>query len=262
MDEQNRVAEATAADEVVASADDDAASVETAEDTPPTEEAAGEAGPPEASEPEQDDERKRNRKTARERIAELTRQRREAEERARKAEEALQKAKRPDRLDFEDEASYEEARDDWLYNRRRAREERERAQEAAQTISREVIDDYQSHARAFAAQAPDYDAVAHTAPISDPVANLIAMMGEDGPRVAYALGKDHALARELSAMPPQVAAMELGRMAATMRRPQPRVQSKAPPPVAPVTSGGGVSTKDPGDMSPSEYRAWFASQKR
>lgn len=251
MDEENRVSEETAAEEVV-SADDAAREAETddkrAVEEPQAEEADAEEAP----------EKKRNRKSAKERIAELTRQRREAEERARRAEEAL--AKRPAPEDFDDPAAYEEARDDYLYNRRRAKEERERAQATAKTIAEETMADFRSHAAAFKAEAPDFDAVAYTAPIADHVANMIASMGEDGPRVAYALGKDHQFARELSSLPPTLAAVELGRLAAKAK-PQRRLASKAPPPVSPVTGASGPVNRDPGEMTPAEYRAYRMSKR-
>ena len=247
MDEENRVSEETAAEEVV-SADDAAVKAET-DDKPAVEEPQAE----EADAEEAPEKAKRNRKSAKERIAELTRQRREAEERARKAEAAL--AKRPAPEDFDDPAAYEEARDDYLYNRRRAREEREQAQATAKAIADATMADYRSHAAAFRAEAPDFEQVAYTAPIADHIASMIAAMGEDGPRVAYALGKDHQFARELSTLPPTLAAVELGRLAATAK-PQRRLASKAPPPVAPVTGASGPVNRDPGEMTPAEYRAY------
>lgn len=250
-DEETRVSEETAAEEVV-SADEKAA--------PEADENGGVVeAPKEEAEAEEASEGKRNRKSARERIAELTRLRRDAEERARKAEEAL--AKRPMPEDYDDHAAYEEARDDYLYNRRRAREERERAHTTAQTIEQETLSDFRSHEAAFKGEAPDYEEVAWRAPISDLVANVIAAMGEDGPRVLYSLGKDPALAKDLSSMPPHIAAVELGRLAG-MAKPQRKLASKAPPPVAPVTGAGGPVNRDLGDMSPAEYRAFRASQKR
>lgn len=256
MEDPNRVSQETAADEALAADVEEIDETEEGAEQP--EKAEGEAPATEASEPEQDEDepRKRNRKSARERISEITRQRREAEERARRAEQALKELKRPSRHEFDTDEEYEDAREDWNYARRRAREERENMQRTVEVINRDTMEEYRRHASAFSAEAPDYHQVATTAPISDPVANIIASMGEDGPRVAYALGKDHALAREISELHPTLAAIELGRLAMSRQRPQRRLQSKAPPPVAPVTNAGGNTQRDPAKMSPAEYRAW------
>ena len=48
--------------------------------------------------------------------------------------------------------------------------------------------------------------------------------------LAYHLGKNPDLARSLSSMPPQAAAYALGKIAAGLQVPQPKIASNAPPP--------------------------------
>jgi len=264
-DENQLAAEAAEAEDAQASEAEASETDETGEadeadqaETANAAETEGEDGDKaEGAEDAEDDKPKRKpRRSARERIAELTRQKREAESRARQLEKELAEKKPPRPEDFDDDAAYEEARDEYRFRRMRAREDRETAQTASRQIEQETAQDFLSHVETFKREAPDFEEVAYKAPISDDLAGAIARMGEDGPRVAYALGKDHDLARELSDLDPYSAAIELGRLAATPRRPQRKVASKAPPPVKPATEGGGPTTPDPEKMSYDDYRRW------
>jgi hypothetical protein len=68
---------------------------------------------------------------------------------------------------------------------------------------------------------------------------------DDGPQVAYYLGKNHEIAESISELPKDLAAMELGRLAARLdferKKAAEKPVSKAPPP-APTIEGSG----DPG----------------
>lgn len=264
MSDEDRAAQAAEADDARASAaqasdmDETDADAAEADAAPAAETDGAEATPEEAEKAAADDDepaKRRPRRSAKERISELTRQKREAEARARRAEEALAKAKPPKIEDFDDDDAYEAARHDYHADRRRARDEQTAAQEAAKAIERETARDFVAHAAAFKAEAPDFEQVAYSAPISDEIAGAIARMGEDGPRVAYHLGKHPDLARELSDMDPYAAAVELGRLAATQRRPARKVVSNAPPPVKPAAAGG-PTNPDPTKMSYEDYRRW------
>lgn len=226
---------------------------------------APEAGkaPPAGAETEDDEgdegegrPKRRNRRSARERIAELTRQKREFEDRARRAEEALAKNKPPKMEDFDTDEAFEDAKAEYAYRRMTAKDARETARHTAREIEAAAVADYQASVEAFRAEAPDYDAVAHSAPISDDVVRAVVRLGDDAARVAYALGKDHARAREISALDPMSAAIELGRIAATLRRPARKIATQAPPPVRPAVEGGGSTTPDPEKMSYDAYRRW------
>lgn len=262
MEDPNRVSQETAADEVLAENVDETDETEVStQGAEQPEKASDKAPAPEASEPEQDDDQPKRDRSLNGRFRELTRKRKEAQAEAEYWKAEAQKNKRPRREDFDTEEAYEDAHEEYRYATRRGREAEEAARRTSQEIDTQIVTEFRSHEEAFIAEAPDYQQVAYTAPISSPVAKLIAGMGEDGPRVAYALGRNHALAREISEMPPTYAAMELGRLAASQRRPQRRLQSKAPPPVSPVTAAGGTTQRDPAKMSPAEYRAWREGSK-
>jgi len=73
--------------------------------------------------------------------------------------------------------------------------------------------------------------------------------------LAYHIGKNPAVGDAMAAMQPIDVARALGRLEATLSAPKPKTVTTAPDPITPVR-GKSSSAKDPGDMSPSEYRAW------
>jgi len=110
----------------------------------------------------------------------------------------------------------------------------------------------------------DYEDVAYTAPIHDHVAELVMAMDE-GPRIAYYLGKNPETAARLSALPPLDAAKELGRIDARLafEREQAKAQrpvSRAPPPPPKIEATEPAVDKDPGTMSDAEFAKWRRRQ--
>lgn len=94
-------------------------------------------------------------------------------------------------------------------------------------------------------------------PISQAMAEAI-MRTKGGADVAYYLGKNPAEAVRLANLDPFSAAVEIGRIAATVVRPQARKASNAPPPIQPVGTRASP-VKDPAKMSDSE---WYASRRQ
>lgn len=95
-------------------------------------------------------------------------------------------------------------------------------------------------------------------PISQAMAEAI-MRTKGGADVAYYLGKNHAEAVRLANLDPFSAAVEIGRIAATVVRPQARKASNAPPPIQPVGSRASPVT-DPDKMSAEEWMKWRNGQ--
>ena len=90
------------------------------------------------------------------------------------------------------------------------------------------------------------------------VSNDLAMMVLESDQpvdLAYHLGKNPALALQLSQMHPISAARELGRIEASLSRPQQKTQTAAPPPVTPIR-GRATPGRNPETMSYAEYKAW------
>ncbi len=250
MTENTLAAEAAqGAETVVATPPETAAPV--ADTTPATtpEAAAAEAGETNAA-----DDRRENRRTARERIAQLTRQKRELEEQVARL---TAKTAPPKIEDFADPAEYDRAQ-----QKHAAREvladvaaEQVRGEEAR--IKAEVQTAWSESVAAFKATAPDFEAVVYRpdVPINQTMADTLMVM-DDGPALAYHLGRNPHEAARLAALPPVLAAAEMGRMAERLRAPPRRVASSAPPPVAPVVGAGGPVSKSPAEMTQAEYNAW------
>lgn len=98
----------------------------------------------------------------------------------------------------------------------------------------------------------DFEQVFDAAYIPQHVADLV--IESDMPAdVAYHLGKNPALARSISQMPPLAAARELGRIEAQIAMPKAKTVTSAPPPISPVTAKG-TAAKDPDNMSVAEWR--------
>lgn len=141
---------------------------------------------------------------------------------------------------------------------RKEREEQERATRQQQRIA-----GWQERAKAFAATTEDFEEVAYAAPISDGVAALIQDL-EEGPEVAYHLGKNPAEARRISQMSEAAAGIALGKLAAqlaferkTAEEAKKRV-SQAPPPTPKIeglNSGPAIRPDSPesDNLSMSEW---------
>ncbi len=100
-----------------------------------------------------------------------------------------------------------------------------RAVEAADKRDKERVERVNAERRArkfqereisFEKEAPDYREVAHYAPITDGIAELLQEL-ESGPELAYYLGKNRDVALTLGDLPVGMAAIELGRIDARLQ---------------------------------------------
>lgn len=134
-----------------------------------------------------------------------------------------------------------------------AKEQSRRIEAAHHQGQQEAFADAEADARTRYA---DYDAVARNpnVMIAQALAQMIVAFDQPAD-LAYHVAKDPDVARRLSMMPPQAAAFELGRIAARMTIPQPKISSNAPAPINPLKPSGG-SGKNPADMNANEYAAW------
>ncbi len=147
----------------------------------------------------------------------------------------------------------------------------EQAREAAKEAAREANNErrtqesnaararkFQEREIAFEKETKDYREVAHYAPISNEVAEIIQDL-EAGPELAYFLGKHRDIALTISDLPPHIAAVELGRIDARLAQERKakaeafekakleKAVSNAPAPT-PKLDGAG----DPGSVRPDE----------
>ncbi|MGH1414845.1 MAG: hypothetical protein ACRBB0_15260 [Pelagimonas sp.] len=155
-------------------------------------------------------------------------------------------------------AGYEAVRQ--LDGRQKAQIERERAAQQSQAerieqqTETEIAQGWQSQVEDAKTRYKDFEKVAFTAPISEEVGKVVAQM-DQGADVAYHLGLNPAEATRISQLPPHSAAVELGKIEATLTAPQPRTTTQAPDPVSPVKAKA-TATKDPEKMTADEYDKW------
>jgi hypothetical protein len=118
--------------------------------------------------------------------------------------------------------------------------------------------DWAERVAEFKSRAADFDTVVGNPrlPITSSMAETLYEMDDDGPALAYFLGKNPHEAARLASLSPSAAAIQMGRMAERLKAPPRRTASSAPPPVGPVTGGGGTTEKDPEKMTMAEYRKW------
>lgn len=144
--------------------------------------------------------------------------------------------------------------------------ERKLKENQDQTQARERRSAFATRESSFAKNVEDYHEVAHNAalPITAAMAEVIAE-SEEGPALAYYLGKNLDKADEIARLSPLVAARELGRLEMKLVSEREKAQapkvSKAPPP-APKLEGSGDSAleKEPSQMTDTEYAKWRKRQ--
>jgi hypothetical protein len=198
--------------------------------------------------------------------------RQQAEERAARAEEALAEAKtkpadqqappqqdpRPNRTQFNDPDSYEEALIEWSTRRAAAQAAvaipaetaRRDAEAAAVEHQRHVAASFAERASEFQAEHDDYqETVSNEAlQISTPMSAAI-LQADNGPAIAYYLGKNPKEAATISQMAPAKQLVEIGRLSAKVEAQSVRQASKAPDPIVPV---GGRSAATAPEMTPQQ----------
>ena len=145
---------------------------------------------------------------------------------------------------------------DHLAKEREAKESQTRQQQEVAKLHESYTKQTEQARQAYS----DFDDVVQDPdlPISQAMAEAI-MRSSNGADVAYYLGKNPDQAARIASLDPFSAAVEIGRIAATVVRPQPRKTSNAPPPIQPVGARATPVT-DPDKMSADEWMKWRNSQ--
>jgi hypothetical protein len=263
MAEQEVVAPSEAAPEVV--------SQETASEV--TENTEGQETPPAEGQPEEktaSQERRERRKAHEQRLRDEAEQARREAETLRKRMDRIKAAtgEPPKEGDFSDTIEYaaavgaykaraEAARVDATLIEDDAKEFDRRATEAEQARRQERDKAFVDAASEARERYADFDQVVAVTARSDVLSHEMADMvleSEIPADLAYHLGKHPEVARQLSQLPPLIAAREIGRIEARLSAPPPRIQTNAPPPITPVNATGKAS-KAVDEMSMDEYIA-------
>ncbi|MGB2246163.1 MAG: hypothetical protein ACPH3N_00760 [Alcanivorax sediminis] len=195
-----------------------------------------------------------------ERLGELTRKRREAERSAEQLAEENARlkaqlegsqpskkeepaaAKPPVETDFEDysdflaaKARHEARQEIEAENRRR---EEQQQQTAQQEQSEKQRAEFFQRCEAASETYEDFVEVAFNTDLQvNQTMTEVIMGAENGPDIAYWLGSNPKEAERISQLPPTLAAMEMGKIGAAIKRPEPKKTTNAPDPLEPVGSG-------------------------
>lgn len=232
--------------------------------------------PEEAAKPEEEVavEPPKPKKTAQERIDELTKIRR-AEERARKKAEqeseywrreaeAHKPKEQPkpatDEPRLEDFDTHEDWMKSWIRWDRKTQEVQRTQAEKERELD-EAYQTYEKRADRIREEYEDYDEMVEQTPYSDTM-KIALWKNEHGPEVAYYLATHPKDGERILKLSPDQQLVELGRLETKLllAKQTPKTP-KAPPPINPVGMGGGGREKDPSKMSDDEWFAWDRQRK-
>jgi hypothetical protein len=206
----------------------------------------------------------RHKQTASERVQQAVARQREAERRAERAEararELEGKLKPPVADDYTDQAKLTADQVKHSLAQQRIEDLRDEHKAAADEANAARAHAWAERVNDFKAEHADFEQVAFSAPIGRETSLMVADM-EDGPAVAYYLGKNPALARQIEGLPDRQKPFALGKIAAQVTAPPPRRVTTAPGPVETTAgkSGGGAGF-DPHKASPAEFSAQYRKQ--
>ena len=172
---------------------------------------------------------------------------------------------KPNLADFTDYETYIEALTDWkttqkvtevVHNQREAT-----VQERQQAEAMELAKGWASKQEDARKSIPDYDEVMGGAEtVVAPYITDAILTSDRGPEVAYHLAKNPALAEKLNRLSPIAAAREIGRIEAALEKSSPGTSRSAPPPPARTTRSPATIPGDPAKMDHEAYRAMRAKQ--
>lgn len=200
------------------------------------------------------------------RIDELTRARRDAERSAdywkgiathsTAPDTAPEAAAKPTSDQFEDYDAFIEALTDWKVEDK-TRNVAVNAAQNAESMHRQA--NWDDRRVAAIAILPDYDEVVGTSEvqIKDHVRDAV-MESERGPELAYHMARNPALADQLNKMSPARAALELGRMEASLETSVVKPGSRAPTPITPIVSGGTTRV----DLAKADMPTYIAERRK
>lgn len=189
---------------------------------------------------------------------EAERARDRAEARARDLEAKLTK---PDPEKFTDLSELNASQVDYTLGKRDAARLTDEAKAAAQEADVAARDAWQERVSVFKETATDFEEVAYKAPLSDQTSADILRM-DDGPQLAYYLGKNPAEARALNALSDRERAITLGRLSGKLATSPPRRTTQAPPPITGAVTGKTAPTTKWSSMSAEQYAAAQAEEMK
>ena len=210
-------------------------------------------------------------RSARERINELTKRAHEAEREAQRWREAAERktadpSEKPNPDKFGSYDEYVEALADWKADQRVAesfkRRDAERSQAAEARAAEAKAQAWAERQSEFREATPDYDAVVGKSSVQVAPHVVDALLDSDsGPELAYHLAKRPETVKRINALSPLSAARELGRIEATLSSPaapQIKPASKAPAPITPVRSSAPAAV----DLASANMDQYIAARRK
>lgn len=144
---------------------------------------------------------------------------------------------------------------------RTAEAEQARKTEEQQKRVTERVTSWQDKRTAFMKDHPDFEDVAESDDVKiSPAMTELLLEADNGPELAYALGKDPELSAKIASLSPAKAALEMGKFAASVEAAKKPKVSKTPPPAKPIGSRANAGQKSPDEMSMDEYAAMRTPQ--
>jgi len=207
-------------------------------------------------------------KTAQERIDEITRARRQAEREAdywkRVAQERAQEPQvqpqtpqiptRPNINQYQTQEEYEDALFAWRDNKRYIETNSERMKRDLGEAQRS----FNIRATKFREEHEDFDEVINN-PVFSPAMSIALLKSENGPEVAYFLGlpENRPVVEKISNLPVEVQLYELGKLETNLLlAKKTRKIPSAPSPITPVGGSGTGAEEDPSKMSTEAWMEW------
>jgi|TARA_R100001244_G_scaffold63980_2_gene52999 hypothetical protein len=249
--------------------------------------ATSEATETEATEPsgedhaEAEEEKTKKRNSFQERINQKTQQVREAELRAKEANERAQMFEErlnqdlpeqgnfPQLEDFDyDQNAYQQAvvqfnahLNQRTVQQAMSQQEKLQVEHLRRQANQAAVDSFKLRSEAFASEHPDF-----MQKISSPgfkqgqAMQQAIILSDNGPALALHLAQNPQKTAAINSMAPGLAMMELGRLSQALTPSRPVLTSQAPPPAKSVKATGRVD-KDPDKMSPQEYSRYRGYSK-
>lgn len=199
------------------------------------------------------------------RIDELVREREEAKREAESYKRQYEASKgggdAPKLEDFESYEDFLTARTIHQFEQRQRQQKAEQDEQYRQALAQENAQLFAQRQIEAKVKYADYEQVANNPnlEITPQMAQIITAQ-ENGPDIAYYLGKNPRLASEIARSDPINAAIKIGQVIAKVSTQTPKATS-APDPVAPIGGGSEVPELDPSQMSMEQYVEWRRKQR-
>jgi len=209
-----------------------------------------------------DDDKKPNRTSAKERISQLNQKWRDEQResaRLRSQLDRLRKAERPDPGKYDDQDEYSSDLAAYKIEQRQAASIEESAKDADQSAMRTLAEAHSERAMDFAAETPDFHAVAENPALRITPEMAHEIMDSDfGPQVQYYLGKNPREADRISRLAPNAQIRAIGQLEARVSTPTQKRVTQAPAPIKPIGEGRSSARKTPDTMSVPELAKYLS----